>query len=147
MQKQVNDVMENKVFKTLDNISNFYLFDQELAFSRSWEMLRTAGDRSAMLQEYVEVVMEGLQTVANILAVKKLRDRAWAHDSFMSLSYASFYGGVKPLPSKNLSVLPQPDPHGKGKRVSVIVDPEEVEREKQKVQQEEQLVLDLTDET
>ncbi|KAH3729598.1 hypothetical protein DPMN_055570 [Dreissena polymorpha] len=36
MQKQVNDVMENKVFKTLDTISNFYLFDQELAFSRSW---------------------------------------------------------------------------------------------------------------
>ncbi|XP_052242570.1 uncharacterized protein LOC127852659 [Dreissena polymorpha] len=126
MQKQVNDVMENKVFKTLDNISNFYLFDQELAFSRSWppeyfreEMLRTAGDRSAMLQEYVEVVMEGLQTVANILAVKK--QPQWAHDSFM------------------------PDPHGKGKRVSVIVDPEEVEREKQKVQQEEQLVLDLVE--
>lgn len=39
--------------------------------------------------------------------------------------------------------LLQPDPHGKGKRVSVMVDPEEIERERLKAQQEEQLVLDL----
>lgn len=31
----------------------------------------------------------------------------------------------------------------KGKRVSVIIDPEEIQRERLKAQQEEQLVLDL----
>lgn len=36
------------------------------------EMVRTAGERSNMLQDYVETVMEGLQTVSNILAVKKV---------------------------------------------------------------------------
>ena len=32
----MNDVMETKVFSTLDKINNFYLFDHEEAFSRSW---------------------------------------------------------------------------------------------------------------
>lgn len=35
-------------------------------------MLRTADERSVMLQDYVETIMEGLQAVANILAVKKV---------------------------------------------------------------------------
>jgi len=37
----------------------------------------------------------------------------------------------------------QPDPHNKSKRVSVMIDPEEIERERQKAQYEEQLVLEL----
>ena len=35
-------------------------------------MLQGCKDRAVMLQDYVETVMEGLQTVANILAVKKV---------------------------------------------------------------------------
>ncbi|XP_060567478.1 dynein axonemal heavy chain 5-like [Ruditapes philippinarum] len=160
MQKQVNDVMEQKVFSTLDTITNFYLFDHELAFSRAWppelfreEMMRTAVERSNMLQDYVETVMEGLQTVSNILAVKKAYSLVGMSMSnlsataFVSKKKANSMESVKKCitrrewSAENLSMLP--DPHGKGKRVSVIVDPEEIERERVKAQQEEQLVLDL----
>ncbi|KAL4232681.1 hypothetical protein ACF0H5_007369 [Mactra antiquata] len=148
MQKHVEDVMENKVFKTLDTITNFYLFDQELAFSKSWppeyfreEMLRTAADRSNMLQDYVETVMEGLQTVANILAVKKAYSLVGM--SMSNLSATAFVAKKKANSMESVKKCITPDPHGKGKRVSVIVDPEEIEKERQKAQQEEQLVLEL----
>ncbi|XP_053397319.1 dynein axonemal heavy chain 5-like isoform X6 [Mercenaria mercenaria] len=148
MQKQVNDVMENKVFKTLDTITNFYLFDHELAFSRAWppemfreEMLRSAEERSTMLQDYVETVMEGLQTVSNILAVKKAYSLVGM--SMSNLSATAFVSKKKANSMESVKKCITPDPHGKGKRVSVIVDPEEIERERMKAQQEEQLVLDL----
>lgn len=45
---------------------------------------------------------------------------------------------------QNLKLLClQPDPHNKSKRVLVMIDPKEIERERQKAQKEEQLVLDL----
>ncbi|XP_052807484.1 dynein axonemal heavy chain 5-like isoform X7 [Mya arenaria] len=148
MQAQVQDVMEKKVFKTLDTITNFYLFDHVLAFARSWppelfreEMLRTVEERSAMLQDYVEVIMEGLQSVANILAVKKMYSLVGM--SMSNLSASAFQSKKKAGSMESVKKCITPDPHGKGKRVSVMVDPEEVERERQKAQQEEQLVLDL----
>jgi len=36
MQKQVTEVMEEKVFKTLDTVTNLYLFNHHLAFAKSW---------------------------------------------------------------------------------------------------------------
>ena len=44
----------------------------------------------------------------------------------------------------NLSLpIFQPDPHGRGKKLSVIIDQDEVEREKLKAVAEEQLVMEL----
>ena len=44
------------------------------------------GERSGELQDHVEVIMEGLQTVANILAVKKVRlDHIQGHGLYLTL--------------------------------------------------------------
>ena len=48
----------------------FNYFQPPLEFRE--RMLQSCKERSVMLQDYVETVMEGLQTVANILAVKKV---------------------------------------------------------------------------
>ncbi|WAR07684.1 DYHG-like protein [Mya arenaria] len=135
MQAQVQDVMEKKVFKTLDTITNFYLFDHPPELFRE-EMLRTVEERSAMLQDYVEMYSLVGMSMSNLSA-----------SAFQSKKKAGSMESVKKCITQsqwsheNLTMMP--DPHGKGKRVSVMVDPEEVERERQKAQQEEQLVLDL----
>ena len=37
----------------------------------------------------------------------------------------------------------QPDPHGRGKKLSVLIDQDEIEKERSKAIAEEQLVMDL----
>ena len=37
----------------------------------------------------------------------------------------------------------QPDPHGRGKKLSIIIDQDEVEKERLKAVAEEQLVMEL----
>lgn len=36
MEARVAEIMEKQVFSTLDDISNFYLFDIDEAFARTW---------------------------------------------------------------------------------------------------------------
>lgn len=39
MEARVAEIMEKQVFSTLDDISNFYLFDIDEAFARTWVCL------------------------------------------------------------------------------------------------------------
>ena len=55
-------------------------------------MLQGCKDRAVMLQDYVETVMEGLQTVANILAVKKVFMFLW-------ISIISFFIDIRKTPN------------------------------------------------
>ncbi|KAJ8314952.1 hypothetical protein KUTeg_007102 [Tegillarca granosa] len=115
MQQKVEDIMKNKVFGTLEKISNFYLFDYDEAFSRSWppqefrdRMLRSTQQRSRQLQEYVKTVMDGLQTVANTLSLKKVEHQG-----------------------------------PKAKKMAMMIDEAEALKEKQRVAEEEQYVANL----
>ena len=63
-------VVKYKLHISLVRLDVPSLFQPPLEFRE--RMLQGCKDRAVMLQDYVETVMEGLQTVANILAVKKV---------------------------------------------------------------------------
>ncbi|KAL5009692.1 hypothetical protein ScPMuIL_011997 [Solemya velum] len=76
--EKVSHIMETKVFDTIEKIRSFYLFDYERAFSKSWppeefqqSMVKSVRERAVTLQNYVETIMDGLQSVASTLVFRK----------------------------------------------------------------------------
>ncbi|XP_070190368.1 uncharacterized protein [Littorina saxatilis] len=114
--EQVKMLMETKVSGMIHTISNFSLYDFELAFSKTWPpeefremMMENVEERSEQLKDYVSTVLEGLQSVANLLTIRK------ADTAKMS----------------------------KEKKMTMIVDDDEKERERNLAKREEELVMEL----
>ncbi|XP_022081686.1 dynein gamma chain, flagellar outer arm-like [Acanthaster planci] len=70
----VNHVIDTKVDAKLKKISELFLFDTDLAFSRSWPpeeftqaMLDSVGDRSAQLHDLATEIEEAVHELINIL--------------------------------------------------------------------------------
>lgn len=113
--EQVAHLMETKVSGVISTISNFCLYDLQLAFSKTWPpnefrdmMMESIEERSEQLKDYVTTIIEGLQNVANLLSTRKTEA-----------------GKLK------------------DKKMTLIVDDEEVERERQLAHREEEMVMDL----
>ncbi|ESO89151.1 hypothetical protein LOTGIDRAFT_229063 [Lottia gigantea] len=125
LEEKVNELMDNKVLGVIGTISQFYLYDSQLAFSQTWspvefrdKMLEGIEDRSQQLHQYVQTVVEGLQSVANLLSTKKK---------------------INGTDSKKKGESGR----NKDKKMMLIIDEEEVQREKEKAVLEEALVYKL----
>ncbi|XP_052708586.1 uncharacterized protein LOC128183562 isoform X10 [Crassostrea angulata] len=155
MEARVAEIMEKQVFSTLDDISNFYLFDIDEAFARTWPpeefrevMLRSTQDRSRQLQEMVKTVADGLQKVANTLALRKEYDLTSAqgeiHSKLIHYKRRPTIREPLPRPSSTPALMTNmSEHHGKSKKMALMMDEEEVARERQKAAEEEHYVAEL----
>ncbi|XP_076466964.1 uncharacterized protein LOC143298129 [Babylonia areolata] len=140
--QQVKELMDTKVYGTIATISSFCLYNLDLAFSRTWPpaefrqmMMESVEERSEHLKDYVSTVLEGLQSVANLLSIRKeytisLRSVANARSAVLS----------KMRPQKNKGDTGK---MSKEKKMTIILDDDEVEKEKMLASKEEELVMDL----
>ncbi|XP_041355189.1 dynein gamma chain, flagellar outer arm-like isoform X3 [Gigantopelta aegis] len=140
--QKVNDLMESKVTNVINKISKFSLFDTETAFSKTWpleefrtEMLSNIKLHSSTLKQYVDTVLEGLQSVAHILTTKKLADCKNPVRGANLLVNARAQGQKKNTTDVAKTI--------KDKKYSLMTDGNDVAKDKLKAQKDEALMIEL----
>ncbi|XP_055889444.1 dynein axonemal heavy chain 8-like isoform X3 [Biomphalaria glabrata] len=75
---RVHQVLKDQVFAMISHIDNLFLFDLDTAFSQIWHVeeftatiRESIKERSALLKQYVDTIVDGLQSIANFLTAKK----------------------------------------------------------------------------
>ncbi|XP_055889445.1 dynein axonemal heavy chain 8-like isoform X4 [Biomphalaria glabrata] len=78
---RVHQVLKDQVFAMISHIDNLFLFDLDTAFSQIWHVeeftatiRESIKERSALLKQYVDTIVDGLQSIANFLTAKKQQE-------------------------------------------------------------------------
>ncbi|XP_067674368.1 uncharacterized protein [Haliotis asinina] len=150
--EKVNELMDTKVTGIISTINDFYLFDVDMAFSRTWPpeefrsaMLDSIEERSQQLQSYVSTVLEGLQNVANLLTTRKVKEYSFNMKT-IALAKAAIQSKLRAVKPKTVDKnLHKTSDHKsvKDRKLTLMVDDGEIQREKQKALEEEALVIEL----